>query len=290
MDTALPQVVRGILAESLAHAITMIPLLFGVFMIVEAISHRTSRASISRVMGHPILGPVAAAILGLLPQCGFSVVATTLYLEGIVPTGSLLAAYIATSDEAVPILAADPATLRFMVPLLATKVVWGTLAGTAINLAQRQRPRTAAAPRTGTHSKCCVGRQAGLKELVPHAAARAARITAMVFVFSSVLDFLGHLLSPSVEKALGGRGILQPLAASLVGLIPSCATSVGLAEGFRAGYLSFPALVSGLTANSGVGLLVLIKESKRRGDTLSVVAMLVASALIVGFLASLLAL
>ncbi|MGI6644109.1 MAG: putative manganese transporter [Bacillota bacterium] len=293
MHATVPQLVREILRESLSHAMTMVPLLFGVFLIVEAFSHGTNKASMSKAMGHPVLGPVAAAALGLVPQCGFSVAATTLYLDGIVPTGSLLAAYIATSDEAVPILVADPGTTRFMVPLLATKIVWGALAGTIVNLAQNRRSKTTATPggetsETGSHS--CVGQQAEWNELVPHAAARAVRITAMVFVFSSLLNLLGHLLAPGVERALGGSGVLQPLATSFLGLIPSCATSVGLAEGFRTGYLSFPALVSGLTANSGVGLLVLIKESKRPGDTLSVAVLLVVSALTVGFLASLLTL
>ncbi|HHY44453.1 MAG TPA: arsenic efflux protein [Firmicutes bacterium] len=300
MAHTFPDLLREVLSESFIHTVRMLPILIVAFGVVETVSHRAEANRLKRSMAHPLLGPIAAAALGLLPQCGFSVATTSLYIEGLIPTGSLLASYIATSDEAIPILMANPDTFSWVIPLLGTKLVWGAIAGIAVNYGMRKaavshgaharsgtayRSRDDAPHRTHTHT--CVGTKGTVKEIIPHAISRALRIAAMVFVLSSLFDTAGHLFSERLaEAAASGRGIVRPLSASFLGLIPSCATSVVLAEGFGSGLVSFPALVSGLTANAGVGLLVLIKESRSRSQTLGVVVLLVLSALISGSLAS----
>lgn len=295
MET-FPVVLREVLSESFFHTASMLPILFAAFLIVEVSSHRAGTGLLRRGMSHPYLGPMAAAGLGLLPQCGFSVAATSLFLEGLIPIGSLLASYIATSDEAIPVLLASPDTLPWVVPLLATKLVWGAVAGIAVNFGARKaakNPRVAPRRRAQAehgdhvHGRTCVGTAGTWRDFVPHALSRTVRIAAMVFVLSSAFDLGGHYLGEHLARA-AGKGVIQPLAASFLGLIPSCATSVVLAEGFRTGMISFPALVSALTANTGLGLLVLVKESRDSARTLSVVVLLVLSAIISGTLASLL--
>lgn len=336
MVETFPDLVKEVLSESFIHTAKMLPVLVIAFFVVETVSHRAETARLRRGMAHPWLGPVTAAALGLLPQCGFSVAATSLYIEGLIPTGSLLASYIATSDEAIPVLMANPDTLAWVLPLMGTKLVWGAVAGIAVNYGARQSGRTqrpgssrdspgnspagrgkpagtttgesrsslgdgpSSVPPGGSGTGCagtgdgsrrsrphtCVGTRGTLREIVPHAASRALRIAAMVFVLSSLFNAAGHLFSERLaEAAVSREGIVGPLAASFLGLIPSCATSVVLAEGFGSGLVSFPALVSGLTANAGVGLLVLIKECRNRSRTLGVVILLIVSALISGSLA-----
>ena len=290
--------VSEVLAEGLRHALAMAPVLLGVFVLVEIVSHGSRAGSISSALRHVVVGPVAAAGLGLLPQCGFSVATTMLYVEGLVPTGSLLASYIATSDEAVPILLANPSTLPWVLPLLLAKFVWATLVGIGVNGISRALRGVKAgrrSPATGVaqpephraHKGTCVGEKARVRDYLPHALYRTARTTAMVFVLSTILNLAGHLAESRMPGALSTSSAWQPLAASLVGLFPSCATSVALTEGFRAGFVSFPALLSGLTANSGMGLLVLVKESRDKGRTGLVVTLLIASAYGAGLLAQL---
>jgi hypothetical protein len=297
MFETIPDIIKEVLSESLVHTARMLPILVTAFVVVETVSHRAEAAWLRRGMAHPWIGPVAAAALGLLPQCGFSVATTSLYVEGFIPTGSLLASYIATSDEAIPILMANPSTLAWVLPLLGTKLVWGAVAGIAVNYGARKagRPKRpgstpelpGGSPAGGPHPHTCVGTRGTIREIVPHALSRALRIAAMVFVLSSLFNVAGHLFSDRLsEAAASGEGIIQPLAASFLGLIPSCATSVVLAEGFGSGLVSFPALVSGLTANSGMGILVLIKESRNRARTVGVVVLLIVSAFISGTLAS----
>jgi len=309
---------REVLHESVIHSVTMLPVLFLIFLVVEVLSHAASQPFIVRVARHPVLGAAAAAALGLLPQCGFSVAATTMYLEGLIPMGSLIAAYVSTSDEAVPILISNPKVAGWVLPLLGTKLVWGCVSGIAINLgllARRSRAlkdrslpeggqrgresqghvsramdsfeSTPHHPRLGC-SSTCVGQRASLISVLSHALSRTTRIAAMVFVLSCLLNFAGYLMKGRIAAALATPGPLQILAASIVGLIPSCAASVALAESFSSGILSFSATLSGLTSNSGIGLLVLMKESRDKRNAVSVVVLLIVAAFLAGILTSML--
>lgn len=301
MESHFMIAVQESLIESLKHTGLMLPVLFAAFLLMETVNHSAKTTRLAGAARHAVFGPVVAAVLGLLPQCGFSVAATTLFLEGLIPTGSLLAVYIATSDEAMPVLIGNPDTLPWVLPLLATKLAWGSIVGIAVNLAFRNRASSNKknSRQANAHSEdpsiksqgiggSCAGHPApnGWRDYFAHAGIRTARVGAMVFVLSSVLHVAGHILSDKMGPVLGGGGLIQPLAASFLGLIPSCATSVAMAEAFRAGLMSFPAIVSGLTSNAGIGLLVLIKENRQPGQSLSIVAMLVASAVLVGLLAS----
>ncbi|QUL98250.1 MAG: arsenic efflux protein [Candidatus Fermentithermobacillus carboniphilus] len=319
MDERVLEHLREVLLEGLEHTGAMLPLLFAVFLLVEAVSHRTRESWLARATGQPILGPIFASILGLLPQCGFSVAATMLYLAGLIPAGSLLAAYISTSDEALPILLANRSSLPFVVPLIVTKFVWGAVVGISVNLATARLGRlpdtdtTEGLPadferpaesgdfcmcgsgrarrhsnKAGREVDSCIGGKATFLDMASHALNRTARTLAMVFVLSCLLNFAGHMLGENLIRGLTGLGFWQPLVAALIGLIPSCATSVAVAEAFLSGMMSFPATLSALTSNAGIGVLVLLKESRNKGAVLSILGLLVLSAFLVGILATIL--
>jgi len=115
LDLHVLEHLQEVLTESLARTAMMLPLLFVVLLVVEAVSHTTASSKVSRAFSQPFVGPLAAAILGLIPQCGFSVAATTLFLEGMIPLGSLIAAYISTSDDRCAIwVQADDKHLRMV--------------------------------------------------------------------------------------------------------------------------------------------------------------------------------
>lgn len=300
MENSAP-LIREVLLESLSHTAAMLPVLFGVFLLMELVSHGVRTGWISRVARHPVAGPVAASALGLLPQCGFSVAITLLWAQDLAPTGFLVASYIATSDEAIPVLLSSPSTASWVLPLMAAKLSWGVAVGVIVNLVlgrdstrsllEASRGSSAGTVTPDAHRArpySGVGERSGWKGYVVHAMADTGRTAATVFALSSALGFAGRLAGPSLTGLLLGPGFWQPLAASVVGLIPSCATSVGLAEGFRSGLISFPALLSGLTANAGMGLLVLAKESRDPRRTALVISILLASAFIAGCLANLL--
>ena len=125
-----------------------------------------------------------------------------------------------------------------------------------------------------------------LAQVASHALSRTLSTASMVFVLSALFNFIGHVAQGKISAVLSKPGLWQPVVAAVVGLVPSCATSVVLAEGFRSGILSFPATISGLTSNSGLGLLVLIKESKRKSEVITVVALLIITAVLAAIFAS----
>ncbi len=274
----------ALIVESVLHTTKMLPVLFPTFLLVEFISHRTDTKRLAKTVGHGILGPLTAALLGLLPQCGFSVAATTLYIDGLIPAGSLISAYIATSDEALPVLLSDGGSRQWVIPLLVTKLLWGFAVGLAVNYAQRgkvvAKEGTSQPGKPGGHGASWQG-------MLSHATVRTAKIGATVFVFSAALHWIGTFLSPGMTRLLSSGGPWQNAVTSLVGLFPSCATSVALAESFKAGFISFPGMMSGLVTNAGLGLLVLIKDGKNARDTLSVVGVLVVSGFLAGLLTTL---
>lgn len=305
MNQEVLEALKEVLTESAVNTASMLPFLFLIFLLVEALSHSSKIRWVTRLTRHVYLGPLAAAVLGLLPQCGFSVLATAMYLEHLIPVGSLIAAYVATSDEAIPVLASDLGTVKWIVPLLATKLVFGACAGIAINLGLSAARRTNPSVREsedqspsreddetyGETEECpdqCIGHEASPLRITSHALSRTTRIAAMVFVIATILNLAGHFMEGKFLSLLKASGPLQVLAVSIVGLIPTCATSVALAEGFATGLLSFPSLLSGLISNSGMGLALLIKESRDKRDVLSVILLLVVTAFLGGLLASLL--
>lgn len=294
MDVHVLEHLNEILSNSLIHTGQMLPFLFVVFVLVEVVSHRTNSSKLAKAFSQPFLGPIAAAGLGLIPQCGFSVVATTLFVEGMIPMGSLLSAYISTSDEALPIMLSDKSSLPWVVPLIATKLLWGAVAGICVNTAMRSKRKT---DDNGTDSsnaaparqpcKCEPSGHDSPIRIAVHAGSRTIRIASMVFVLSVLFNLLGHAAQGRIAATLSKPGFWQPAAAAVIGLIPSCATSVALAESFKAGVLSFPATVSGLVSNSGIGLLILVKEARKRSEIVTVFGLLLVSAILAGFLSML---
>lgn len=324
-----------ILIESATHTASMLPVLFAAYLFVEFVAHGRRLESLRRLSGHPIAGAITASALGLLPQCGFASAATVMYLDGLIPRGTLIASYIATSDEALPILLSRKESVGWVVPLLLTKFVWGAVAGAALNLAeqagktvhrrttgdpngameqvQARQPagmkrelkgRCPAIPTTlhrqdnhalagpGTQSSpvptACQKPVHSRKDVFAHALARTLRVGLMILAFSLILHIVGHLGQEKLAHVLVGTGWWQNLIAALVGLFPSCATSVAIADGFQRGMLSFSATVAGLSSNAGVALAVLFKESKSKADPVGIAILLVVAGFLAGMLVSVL--
>ncbi len=288
-----------ILIESATHTASMLPVLFAAYLFVEFVAHGRRLESLRRLSSHPIAGAIAASALGLLPQCGFASAATVMYLDGLISRGTLIASYIATSDEALPILLSRKESIGWVVPLLLTKFVWGAVAGVALNLAGQASKtvhrRTTDDPNGAVEQvqaravpTACQKPAHSRKDVFVHALARTVRVGLMILAFSLIFHIVGHLGQEKLTHVLVVTGWWQNLIAALVGLFPSCATSVAIADGFQRGMLSFSATVAGLSSNAGVALAVLFKESKNKADPVGVAILLVVAGFLAGMLVSVL--
>jgi hypothetical protein len=276
-----------IFTDALIDSAKMIPFLLFIYFIVEWFERKFGGTLEHRLGKTAKAGPVLGALFGCIPQCGFSVVAASLYSRRLITTGTLLAVILSTSDEAIPVILAQPGQAKTVALLLAVKLIIALIAGTLADLLIRRRSPEISAiePRTH-HQGCChhhVSKKDGYQQLLMHPLIHTAKI--FIFIFLATLG-LNSLIAWVGEENLGNillrNSMLQPFLAALVGLIPNCAASVVIAEVFLKGGLSYGSAVAGLCCSGGLGLLVLLRENRDVKDTLRVVALLVLISTVAG--------
>ena len=276
-----------IFTDALIDSAKMIPFLLVIYFVVEWFERKFGGTLEHRLGKTAKAGPVLGALFGCIPQCGFSVVAASLYSRRLITTGTLLAVILSTSDEAIPVILAQPGQAKTVVLLLSVKLIIALIAGTLADLLVRRRSPETSAIETGTHHQgCChhhVSKKDGYQQLLLHPLIHTAKI--FVFIFLATLG-LNSLIAWVGEENLGNillrNSMLQPFLAALIGLIPNCAASVVIAEMFLKGGLSFGAAAAGLCCSGGLGLLVLLRENRDLKDTLRVIALLVLISTVAG--------
>ena len=285
-----------IITEALIDTGKLVPFLAAIYFVVGFLEYRYGDriSHVLRDLG--VLGPIVGALLGCIPQCGFSVVASALYVKRVISVGTLLAVFLSTSDEAVPVLLSMPDKAKMVGVLIAIKVVIAIAAGVGIDyvirVCQAPRPKEATANASSVvvvkeHAGCCShgldGRPAKVQALFLHPLRHTAKIFVFLLLLTLVLNFLVEQMGPERIGAVLLQGtIFQPVLASLIGLVPNCFASVLLAELYAKGSISFGALVAGLCAGGGLGILVLLKENGDFKDTVFVIGLLLTVSIVSG--------
>ncbi len=305
--------VLHILEHALEHAffdtLKLVPFLFVTYLAMEALEHRAGKASEEAVRKAGHAGPVVGALLGAVPQCGFSAAASTLYAARVVTLGTLFAVFLSTSDEMLPILIAEQAPLALIAKVLAIKIVVGMAAGFAVDAALHLMRRDREHLRI--HELCerdrchCNGECAACEEnpelaydyrhdeehTHDHAGVSIAKSALKHTVQVTLFIFLVTLLLEVVMDSVGEEAIatfmasnpgLSVLAAALVGLIPNCAASVAITELYLDGTLGAGAMMGGLLVSAGVGLLVLLRANRPMRDNIAIIAGLLVVGIAVG--------
>jgi hypothetical protein len=258
----------GLLFHTLVDTLPMVPVLFVLYALLEYVYHGKGYDLLTRARVSGGLGPLAGTLLGMIPQCGMSVFVTSLYVSGRVTMGTLVATYIATSDEAIPVLLAHRTHWGAVGMLLGVKLLAGLGAGYLVDLIGRRRLyRGQRAPEVSSYA---VEVQLELKkttvsQVLNHSLRRTGRIFAWVFAVSLLLGAALELLdAEQALRALGAHPAIEVAALALFGLIPNCAASIAIAEGFLHSWVSFGGAVAGLCAGAGYGPIVLVKEGDRK--------------------------
>ena len=248
------------LRDAWTDSVKMLPFLYLAYLLIEWLERHHGARIEQALAGGGRWGFVPGALLGCVPQCGFSAVASNLYASRVITPGTLLAVFIATSDEAVPLLAAEPSQWTSLVALLLCKAVFGMVGGALLDMPMRHLlPQSLYGGYAGHADEVDCH-----EEHEEHSGIwlAALRHTLEIFVFILVFSLLIGLAfagigEESITTALAGMGVLQPMLTALVGLVPNCAASVLLAQLYMQGAISFGSLFAGLTAGAGVGLAVL---------------------------------
>ena len=268
----------------------LVPLLALVYFVVAFLEYRYGNRMGALMASFGKFGPLAGALFGCIPQCGFSVLASVLYVKRTISIGTLLAVFISTSDEAVPVLLSMPGKAGMVGVLICIKVVIAVIVGVSVDLFLKRRATPVKSSSTDVehcHAGCCSHGISDTGSKVKTLFLHPLLHTVKIFLFLFVLSFLINIIMVKIGEGqigsllLGGT-IFQPMLASLIGFIPNCFASVLLAQFYAKGVISFGALVAGLSAGAGLGVLVLVKENKDIKDTLRVIVLLLSVSMFSG--------
>lgn len=324
MESEVLHTVEHILEHSVADTLYLIPFLFVTYVAMEWLEHRTGNKTQKAIQHAGAAGPVLGAILGVVPQCGFSAVSATLYAGRVITLGTLFAVFLSTSDEMLPIFIAEQVPLSTILSIVGAKVVVGMLMGfvvdAIIRLARRdnvqlriheicKQDNCGCEPNCETCAQdpqavydhfddCCSGcshehhahdhshdHDHGWKGILLSALKHTIQVMIFIFIITVVLDAAIEIAGEDVlADFLAANPITAIFASGLVGLIPNCAASVVIADLYIEGILSAGAMFAGLLVSAGVGLLVLVRANRPWTQNVAIIAALYAMGVIWGFL------
>lgn len=274
-----------ILEHSFLDSIKLLPFLFIAFFIIELIEHKLSDKSKKVISKSGKYGPILGSLLGLIPQCGFSVVATNLYITRILSLGTLISIYLSTSDEMLVILLSRNASISTILPLLGTKFIVGLISGFIIDFLLRNKKKE-----KQTYSICedehcgCEEEENLLKSSLIHTIKTFIFIFIATFIITLVFELFGE---EYLSKILLKDTLISPFITSLIGLIPNCASSVILTELYLSNSINFASVISGLLTGSGVAILVLFKSNKNIKENLTILSLVYGIGVITGIIITL---
>lgn len=279
-----------VVLDALVDSAKMLPFLLAIYLLIEYLETVAKAKDKTIRLLNGKFSPLVAGAVGIVPQCGFSVMATNLYLQNYVKLGTLVAFLIATSDEALPLLFASPYTIGVVWQVIVIKVVYAVLCGYVINLFGKNELATSyelddkegCCHHELSHEHC---EHKGFWHFVKHPVLHTLKITVYIFAVNVAFGLLIYFVGEDKIASFTGQAVyVQPLVAALVGLIPNCGSSVVLTGMYTSGVITFGALISGLSANSGIALAVLLRDKTHVKRNLGIVALLYGLGVLVGYI------
>lgn len=276
-----------VILDTVLDSAKLIPFLFLTYLAMEFLEHRAAGKAEAVIQKGGRLGPLFGGILGVVPQCGFSAAASNLYAGRIITLGTLIAIFLSTSDEMLPILIseADSFGVVPILKILALKAVVGIVSGFLIDfIVKPKKEDQNHIHEICDHDHCHCEEGSILKSALIHTAQITLFIVLISFALNTVLFYLGDDV---LKNLILNKPVVGEFLAGLVGLIPNCASSVVLTQLYLEGAMSFSACMSGLLVGSGIGILVLFRANRNKKENIKIVLLLYIIGVTVGMLINL---
>ncbi len=286
----LMHIALHVVEHAVEDTLRLVPFLFLTYLAMEAIEHKAGEKAEAAVQRAGKAGPLVGALLGVIPQCGFSAAASTFYAGRVITVGTLLAVFLSTSDEMVPIFIAEQVPVPFMAGVLVAKMVIAMVAGLGVDFILR-RLRRDGDHRLHIHDLCeqehcaCEEHSSILGSAVRHTLQVTLFIFLVTLALGAVIELVGE---DALASFMSASPVLSVLASAIVGLIPNCAASVAITQLYLEGALGFGAMLAGLLVSSGVGMLVLFRTNRPMGRNFAIVGALLAVGVCCGVVLTLL--
>ena len=271
-----------VLEDALIDSIKLLPFLFITYLIMEYIEHKTSDKAKKAIKKSGKFGPAIGAILGIFPQCGFSVSATNLYAARVITLGTLIAVYLSTSDEMLPIFISEAVPAITIIKILGIKLLIGMIAGFIIDFVLRLKNKEQDEKIVDLCEKeHCHCEHGIVKSALKHTIHIFIFILLITLVINTIIYFIGE---DTLANFMQLNPILGPIIAGLIGLIPNCAASVILTQLYLENLITAATMISGLLVGAGVGLAVLFKINKGIKENIKITALLYSIGVISGIM------
>ena len=286
-----------VLLDAAKDTLYLIPFLFITYLAMEWLEHKAGDRAEEAVRRAGAAGPVVGALVGVVPQCGFSAAASTLWAGRVITLGTLFAVYLSTSDEMLPIFLAESVSPLAIAKILGAKIIIGMVMGFVVDAGLRLARRDKEKLRI--HELCerehchCNGECHACEQnpelaydfehdddhehhhehgsILRSAVKHTLQVTVFIFVITLVLNgVIAAVGEDAIGAFLSQNPVLSVLGSAVVGLIPNCAASVVIAQLYVEGSLGAGAMMAGLLVSAGVGLLVLFRANRRPGQNLAI--------------------
>ena len=261
--------------DALIDSLKILPFLFLSYLLIEYIEHKSSEKLEKALSTSGKYSKVVGSILGIIPQCGFSAVAANLFSSRVITMGTLVAVFLATSDEAIPVILTYPEKSKDLLLILGIKFIIAIIFGTLVDMIFTKK-HTAEENSHDMHEhmhdmcKDCDCEHGILKSSIKH----TIQIFLFLLVFSIIIGgFVEFIGEERFSKIILSGSIFQPFVTSIIGLIPNCASSILLSKLYVEGAISLGAIISGLSTGAGVGGILLIKTNKNMKENLKILGL-----------------
>lgn len=278
---------KEVILDTIIDSLKLIPFLLVAFLIIELLEHKLNNKTKNIITKSKKIGPIIGSLLGVIPQCGFSVMATNLYITRIITLGTLISIYLSTSDEMLIIMISEKVEISLILKILLIKIFFGIIYGLIIDKIINKKKKDKETNYELCDEEHCDCNHSILLSAIKH----TLHITLFIFIITLIINTIFTLLGDNyLSKILLNNSILSPFITSLIGLIPNCAASVILTELYLNSTISLGALIGGLLTSSGSSLLVLIKNNKNKKENLSIILLLYTLGVLSGIIIELISL
>lgn len=269
------------LEHTLSDIVQAIPILLIVYALLYWIENRL-RSTPALLEKSAEFGPVVGALAGLIPQCGFSAAAAALFGDGFLAPATLVAVFLATSDEALPILLSEGASGTEIAALFGSKFVLAVVSGYILRLIWGRQKNRNHEIEVDVEGGCGCGCDHGpLRGIL----GRTLETTILLFVITFVLELAVHSIGTDrLATIMLKDSVFQPIICAVIGLIPSCAISVVLTQLYTSGVIGMGSLIAGLSTGAGFGYMVLLGNENGRRHARPIILATLAFAIIGGLI------
>lgn len=273
-----------VIKDGLFDTLKILPYLLITFILLEFIEHKLSHKNKEMLSKNKKYGPFIGSILGALPQCGFSSMASELFSSRVITIGTIVAVYLSTSDEMLPIMLSENVNILLLLKIIGFKVTIGMIIGVIIDLIIKNKEESNHIHDLCEEEHCKCEKDGIILSSIKH--------TLKIGLFILIANLLINIIifkvgEDNISKILLNKNIFTYFLASLVGLIPNCASSVIMTELYLSNFITTGTLLSGLLTGSGIGILILFKTNKNLKENLLILSIIYFTGIIIGMLVDL---